>query len=502
MTKGQIFERLSCGWKIACVLILVCAATAVDVQAQVFTTVASFDNADGAKPWFVPLAQGSDGNYYGTTWGGGSGACATYLGTGCGTVFKITPTGALTTLHSFCTQPNCIDGVAPWAGLVLATDGNFYGTAELGGANNYGVIFKITPEGALTTLYSFCAQPNCTDGANPSDGLIQATDGDFYGTTYGGGISGGCTTGGCGTVFKITPQGTLTTLYTFCKQNAACPDGANPYAGLIQATDGNFYGTTSYGGANKVGTVFKMTRAGRLTVLHSFNGADGIGPIAGVVQGADGNFYGTTYGGGSDSGLGTVFKITPNGQLVTLHTFCQQADCSDGSRLYAGVIQATDGNFYGATSWGGDLTCDAPNGCGTVFQVTPSGTLTTLHNFESDDGNGPYGDLFQATAGILYGTTGIGGAYDDGTIYSLDMGLGPFVTFVRAAGKVGQTGGILGQGFTGTTGVSLNGVPANFTVVSDTYIKATVPVGATTGYVTVTTPTGVLTSNVPFYVLK
>lgn len=165
-------------------------------------------------------------------------------------------------------------------------------------------------------------------------------------------------------------------------------------------------------------------------------------------------------------------------------------------------MQGTDGLFYGTTSAGGDLACNAPyNGCGTVFSITSAGAMTTLHIFELTDGLAPTGGLLQATNGAFYGTTDQGGTYDDGTVFSLDMGLGPFVAFVHAAGRVGKTGGILGQGFTGTTSVSLNGTPASFTVVSDTFIRATVPAGATTGYVTVTTPTGVLISNVPFYVL-
>ncbi len=138
---------------------------------------------------------------------------------------------------------------------------------------------------------------------------------------------------------------------------------------------------------------------------------------------------------------------------------------------------------------------------GTVFQLTPTGILTTMHSFDSSDGAVPIGGLIQATNGTFYGSSSQAGPYNSGTLFSLDLGLGPFVTFVRAAGKVGQTGGILGQGFTGTTSVSLSGIPASFTVVSDTYIKATVPAGATTGYVTVTTPSGVLTSNVPFHVI-
>jgi uncharacterized repeat protein (TIGR03803 family) len=208
---------------------------------------------------------------------------------------------------------------------------------------------------------------------------------------------------------------------------------------------------------------------------------------------------------------GTIFKIDQDGKLTTVYEFCSQPNCADGSEPIGALIQATDGNFYGATIGGGDSTCNSGNGggCGTVFELNHlDGTLTTLHTFEDTDGSNPAGSFLQATNGTLYGTTLFGGeplcdkSYGCGTVFSLSMGLGQFVTFVRAAGKVGQTGGILGQGFTGTTGVSLNGTPASFTVVSDTFIRATVPAGATTGYVTVATPSGTLTSNVPFHVIR
>jgi uncharacterized repeat protein (TIGR03803 family) len=303
----------------------------------------------------------------------------------------------------------------------------------------------MTPNGAVTVLYSFCAQPNCTDGYFPTAGLAQGTDGNFYGTTSQGGEN--CPGNGCGTVFKITPTGTLKTLYLF-----ADTDGAYPFAGLILGTDGNFYGTTSAGGA---------------------------------------------YGGG------TVFRITPAGALTTIYSFCIQSTCNDGEGpWYGDLLQATDGNFYGTTSAGG------ANGNGTIFSLTPSGTLTTLHSFAETEGSEPYYGLLQATNGTFYGTTEFGGDLDCnhssgcGTFFGLDVGLHPFVAFVRNSGKVGQTGGILGQGFTGTTSVSLNGLPAAFTVKSDTFITATVPPGATSGFVTVVTPSGTLTSNVPFRVLQ
>ena len=228
---------------------------------------------------------------------------STYFGGtyGAGTVFKITSRGTMSTVYSFCPQNNCPDGGDPDAGLVQATDGNLYGTTVAGGAYNAGTIFKITLGGMLTTLYSFCSQSDCSDGEQPIAGLVQATDGNFYGTTHGGGANY------LGTVFKITPGGTLTSLYSFCSQSG-CADGQWPFAGLVQATDGNFYGATIGGGAYNVGTIFKITPSGTLTTLHSFTGSDGAEPWAAPVQASDGNFYGTT-GYGGVNGAGTVFRL-------------------------------------------------------------------------------------------------------------------------------------------------------------------------------------------------
>ena len=297
-----------------------------------------------------------------------------------GTVFKITPSGALTKLYSFCSQSGCADGANPFGPLVQATDGNLYGTTQIGGANTSGcggqgcgTVFKITPSGTLTTLYSFCSQSGCPDGANPQAGLVQATNGDFYGTTSSGGANGG------GTVFKITPSGTLTTLYSFCSQSG-CPDGAHPW-GLVQATNGSLYGTTLLGGANSQGTVFRITPSGTLKTLQNFKGPNGANPYAGLVQANDGNFYGTTGGGGANND-GTVFKITPSGALTTLYSFCSQSGCKDGANPYAGLVQATNGNLYGTTLYGGAKTTGCGGfGCGTVFKITPGGALTTLYSF-------------------------------------------------------------------------------------------------------------------------
>jgi uncharacterized repeat protein (TIGR03803 family) len=406
-----------------------------------------------------------------------------------GTVFKITPGGRLTTLYSFCSQTNCTDGAKPYAGLVQAANGDLYGTTSGGGANgNYGTVFKITQGGMLTTLYSFCSQTNCTDGATPFAGLVQAANGTFYGTTYGGGANGGY-----GTVFKITPTGTLTTLHRF---NGT--DGATPYARLVQDTDGDFYGTTFFGGSNgNSGTIFKITPTGTLTTLHSFNGTDGEGPVAGLVQAANGTFYGTTYGGGANGGYGTVFKITPTGTLTTLHSF----NGTDGDQPYAGLVQAADGDFYGTTGAGG------ANEYGTIFKITPGGTLTTLYTFCSQtdctDGALPYAGLVQDTDGDSYGTTWVGGSNitDDGTVFRLSVGLGPFVKPRPPYGKVGAAVKILGTNLTGATSVGFNGTAAVFEVVSSSEITTTVPAGASSGKVQVVTPGGTLSSNASFSVV-
>jgi uncharacterized repeat protein (TIGR03803 family) len=488
-------------WKQIRAVLLLCAATAVAAPAQVFNNLVSFDGTNGAQPR-AALIQGANGSLYGTTLSGGSGSCVYYQV--CGTVFDITSSRVLKAVILGAPY-----GQDPFASLVLGTDGNYYGTTYYGPSSalcspeGCGTVFKITPGGTLTTLHVF----DSTDGANPSYGaLIQAADDNFYGTTSEGG-TGVCRNvlgAGCGTVFKMTSAGTLTTLYDF---NST--DGAHPSGGLIQAIDGNFYGTTQQGGDASCnaplgcGTVFELTPQGALTTLHTFESVDGAYPIGTLIQASDGNLYGTTDGGGNSNPMcgvscGTAFRITPAGTLTTIYTFCSQTNCTDGSNP-PGLIQATDGNFYGTTAGGG------ADGVGTIFQLTVDAALTTLHSFDYTDGAYPYARPVQATNGTFYGTTSYGRKdtcpQGCGTTFSLSMGLGPFVTFVRAAGKVGQTGGILGQGFTGTTSVSLNGLPANFTVVSDTFIKATVPAGATTGYVTVTTPSGVLTSNVPFHVL-
>jgi uncharacterized repeat protein (TIGR03803 family) len=295
-------------------------------------------------------------------------------------------------------------------------------------------------------------------------------DGNFYGTTFlGGGNADN------GTVYTISSSGTYRKLHAFH------PSDAHPLHSLTLGIDGKFYGSTA------VGTIFRITSSGDFTDLsHTVGLFD-----SGLIQGRDGNFYGTAPNDGP-ANAGTVFKMTPAGQITVLHNF---TGSEDGEAPYGGVVQATDGNFYG-TTYG--------PGCGTIFRISSAGSFATLYTLPNDGSMGcsPYSGLLQHTNGLLYGLTISGGTNGNtrGVFFSFDVGLAPFVSFLPAASRVGQTVGIFGQGFTGTTAVSFNNIPAQFTVVSDTYLTAPVPSGATTGFVTVTTPGGTLTGNKKFQV--
>ncbi len=470
-------------WKRAGALLLLLAVTTMVSLAQTFATLANFDGTNGLYPYYGSLIQATNGDLYGTTGNGGaSAACAS----GCGTIFKITPAGALSTVYSFCSQTNCTDGTTPVGALVQATNGNLYGTTTYGGGGGCsgslpgcGTIFKITPTGALTTIHSF----HGTDGEFPEAGLVQAFNGDLYGTTYGGGTY-------WGTVFKITPAGTLTTLYNF--GTGGLSDGAYPSSGLVQAGNGELYGTTTSTGDDGGGTVFKITPAGALTILQTLPG----GPWAGLVQATNGLLYGTTRSGGANGGYGSIFKITPAGTLSTVYSFCSEAGCTDGSLPFGGLLQGTDGDLYGTTAQGGAISC----GCGTIFKITPAGVLTTEHSFDGTDGDSPLAGLAQDTNGAFYGTTYGGGANHGGAIFRLSVGLGYFVKTLPTLGEAGSPVKVLGSGLTGATSVTFNGTPAVFTVVDAAEITTTVPTGATTGTVRVVTPSGALLSNVDFLV--
>ena len=371
--------------------LLSAALSAVQAQATAkLTTLYSFTDGDDGEIPQAALIQGSDGNFYGTTFGGG-------INRG-GTVFRITPAGVLTTLHSF--TLDSADGSVPTAALVQGSDGNFYGTTDGGGPDNSGTIFRITPAGAFTILYLFTGN---TDGGSTVAALVQGRDGNFYGTTSENGVYSG------GTVFRITPAGVLITLYSF----TGGTDGHKPVAALIQGRDGNFYGTTSAGGTYGDGTVFQLTPAGVLTTLCNFTGGnDGQKPYAALIQGSNGDFYGTTVEGGADS-VGTVFRITPTGALTTLHTF---TGINDGGIPLAGLVEGSDGYFYGTTSNGG------ANEGGTIFQLTPACAFTLLHNFVgATDGEDSEATLIQGSDGNFYGTANGGGTSNDGTVFKLSV---------------------------------------------------------------------------------
>jgi uncharacterized repeat protein (TIGR03803 family) len=482
MSKMNLYQR-------ACLVLLVFTAMAGVSSAQNFIILHSFDGPDGATPTFPSLTQGLDGNLYGTTAGGGT--------QGQGTIFNISPQGTFTTVHSFCTLKRCDDGKSPRAGVILGTDGTFWGTTEFGGGPvvggyGQGELFRYIPEGGvLQTPYVF----GQVVGDKPFSAPVQAANGDIYVTTpVGGQRETGSLSSDTGAILNLSGNGGS---YDFCA-NKHCPDGRNPYGGLVQGTDGNLYGTTTRGGANNAGTVFRIpTKVRPFTRLHSFNTTDGAYPYAALIQASDGNFYGTTELGGANGG-GTLFQITPSGTLTSLYSFCAQASCTDGKTPVAGLTQATDGNFYGTTELGG------ANGAGTIFQLTPGGTLTTLYSFCAQpscaDGENPLSGLLQATDGNLYGAASVGGADNDGTIFSLATGLSPFVKTVPAAGKVGLSIYVLGTNLTGATSVSFNGTSATFTVVSATEITTSVPTGATSGFVTVTTTGATLSSNVAFQI--
>jgi uncharacterized repeat protein (TIGR03803 family) len=336
------------------------------------------------------LAQGNDGDFYGVTMFGGDAGES-------GTVFKITPGAVLTPLFSF----NGTNGSRPVASLVLGSDFNFYGTTQGGGTNDNGTVFRITSQGSFTSLLQFTG----ANGRGPAAALVPGTDGNFYGTTQFGGANTDN-----GTVFRITLAGVFTSLFSFPSNGRS---GTGPIGSLVQGTDGNFYGTTSGGGATTDnGTVFRITPSGGFTSIFSFNGANGSVPTAGLARGNDGNFYGTTqFGGTTDNG--TVFRITPAGAITTLYSFRGP----DGNYPLAALTLGGDGNFYGTTS--GDRAGGGTNTFGTVFRITPGGSLTTLAYFGGTNGATPWASLLRPTDGNFYGTTFEQGANGGGTVFRL-----------------------------------------------------------------------------------
>jgi uncharacterized repeat protein (TIGR03803 family) len=310
-------------------------------------------SSDGGLP-YAGLLIDAAGNLYGTTYFGGLGV---------GTVFEVNGKGKETVLFSF----DGTNGELPYAGLVMDAKGNLYGTTFAGGASPYlGTVFKLAKDGKETVLYSFCHVAGCTDGAGPMGGLVMDVKGNLFGTASIGGGTGENCSNGCGTVFKVSAAGKFGVLYSF----KGSPDGGNPYAGLVRDKKGNLYGTTVDGGvsgcSSGCGTVFKVSTTGKESVLYRFTGGkDGGEPFAGLVMDANGNLYGTTAIGGANN-LGTVFKLGKIGKETVLHSF----NGKDGDVPTAGLHMDSAGNLYGTASMGGDFSC-FETGCGTVFKLTP-----------------------------------------------------------------------------------------------------------------------------------
>jgi uncharacterized repeat protein (TIGR03803 family) len=344
---------------------------------------------------------------------------------------------------------------------VQGSDGNFYGTTQLGGAYGYGAIVKMTSTGKLTTLHSF----NLIDGAAPAGGLIQGANGSLYGTTSdGGNVS--CAYwnvnfwGGCGTIFELTPKGSFRNLYNFSATSYS--DGGVPQGKIVEDANGNLYGTTTFGGFGY--------------------GESQCDPM----------------------GCGTVFKLSAQGQLTPLYIFCTQnaGECFDGLWPGGGLTLGSDGNLYGSAPEGGQwLNINCSYGCGTLFRIAPDGTFAKLlYVFDYAHGAYPGAAPTQATNGAFLGGTSQGGSGNYGTLFSLSMNLPAFVETNPASGKVGTTVVIMGNNLKGSTAVTFNGTAAEFRVAGNSAIVATVPTGASSGLVSVTAPGGTLTSNVAFTV--
>lgn len=433
-------------------LMAIMALAATLMQAQTYTDIHDFSESDGCCALYPSLlAQGRDGNIYGTTTSGG-----THL---YGNVFKMTPAGVLTSIFSF----DGTHGLGPQSGITLGTDGNFYGTTYQGGTGHAGIAFKITPTGGFTELYDF---QNAADGGYPRVPPTQAPDGNLYGTTGNGTTP---------TLYKLTTAGVFTVMVNLLSQS---------YSPLLLGTDGNLYGTTLAGGTYNGGTVFRFSPGSKvLTTIYSFHTE--YSPQGPLMQGTDGALYGTTSSGGTSSG-GAVFRLTTAGVYKALVNF-STSPSTNGASPYAGLVQGSDKFLYGVTSTGGSA------GQGVLFKVSTTGTgFTVLHNFQTATGDTPFATPLLHTNGKIYGLTFHGGAkVPYGAAYSFDNKLLPFpVTVVRKSAKEGTLIQILGQGFKTATGVLFGTTSATFTAASDTFLTATVPPGATTASIEVLEPSG------------
>ncbi len=372
------------------VLLVFGVMTTPSAQAQTFTDLYNFTGpTDGGYP-YAGVVRDAAGNLYGTTYYGGT--------SGYGTVFQVDKKGTETVLHNF---TNGTDGGYPIAGLIRDEAGNLYGTTSSGGAHNLGTVFKVNRKGTETVLHSFAG--GSTDGCDPYQGVIQDKAGNFYGTTYACGASGG------GTVFKLSKQGTLTLLHNFA---GGPSDGTAPlYGSLLMDKTGNLYGVTEVGGTAGQGVLYKVNTKGTVRVLHNFVNAptDGCYPLGSVTMDKMNNIYGTTKSCGT-SGAGVVWKVNKKGAESVLYSFTGGAD---GASPFAGVILDAKGNVYGDTEAGG------ASGLGAVYELSKKGTETVLHSFAESDGGTPYGGVIMDAKGTLYGTTETGGSGNYGVVWQI-----------------------------------------------------------------------------------
>jgi len=439
-------------------------------QAQTVTTIYNLGAVNGDPVYPAgAMAQGRDGNFYGLSQLGPIGGT-----TNNGVIYKISSSGVITDLHTIQTSEG-----TQCNGLVLGTDGNFYGTCYADPVNNAGTVFKVTSTGTLTVLHTFAG--GTTDGCHPLAPPTQGSDGNFYGTT------GFCGANGYGMVYKITSTGTYTQLYSF---QGPPNDTALPL-GLIQGSDGNFWGMGN-GWIVSDGGVFKISAAGKETLVYAFKGGtDGQNPYTNLIQGSDGNYYGTTEGSGG-SAIGTVFKLTPTGVETVLYNFPNQ---TDGAFPRLPLTQGPDGLLYGIA------TDCAGGGCAQagLFDITTKGVYANLYLYPIIGGNNnelPLSPLLLSTNGTFYSVTEAGGTNQNGSFYSLSTTYSPFISLVNvSSGKEGAKVGILGQGFTSASVVKFGGTAVTTKqLTGTTFIMATVPAGALTGTVTVTTGTKTLTA--------
>ena len=455
---------------LAALAALAMSSAALPASAQSFTVLEAFGNGTAVQSPRGVLAQGQDGLLYGTSLKGGS--------LGEGTVFAMTQGGDVNVVGGF---SDSTGGTTCNTGLSLGRDGSFYGTCADGKSPfENGTVFSASAASGIATLHTFAG----SDGKMPEPGVpVQGIDGNFYGMTEAGGANG------AGTVFVMHGDGSVVVLYNF---GGFQDDGREPTGALTLASDGNFYGTTMAGGKLGGGTVFKMTPGGQVTILHAFpskSAKEGVMPMGGVVEGKGGKFYGVTFSGGQEN-LGTIYVLKQTGKTQTLHSFRAVENVAFPCD---GMAMSAERSLFGTAAACKNGTCAGS----AIFELTAKADFKVLHAFDpATDGTEASGGLFLDTNGLLYGLTESGGPNGGGTAYSFDNGIAPFVSLSPASGAIGDTINVYGQGFTEKgTKIFFGKTQAtqNF-FVGPNYDQVVVPPGATSGTVTVKTPSGRLKS--------